>query len=109
MRSVNTVVLPEYSAQLVLDSVRRAREQLQSKDNLSLPIRIREDLSFDECLVTQLIFGHKNIFFTVLYRNPINKANSAEFQKFTDDFENLYKEYRLGTIGYGTLREDLES
>ena len=23
--------------------------------------------------------------------------------------ENLYKEYRLGTIGYGTLREDLES
>ena len=33
MRSVNTVVLPEYSEQLVLDSVRRAREQLQSKDN----------------------------------------------------------------------------
>ena len=23
--------------------------------------------------------------------------------------ENLYKEYRLGTIGYGTLREDLQS
>ena len=23
--------------------------------------------------------------------------------------ENLYKEYRLGTIGYGTLREDMES
>ena len=25
------------------------------------------------------------------------------------NIENLYKEYRLGTIGYGTLREDLES
>ena len=23
--------------------------------------------------------------------------------------ENLYKEYRLGTIGYGTLREDMVS
>ena len=23
--------------------------------------------------------------------------------------ENLYKEYRLGTIGYGTLREDMQS
>ena len=23
--------------------------------------------------------------------------------------ENMYKEYRLGTIGYGTLREDIES
>ena len=25
------------------------------------------------------------------------------------EIENLYKEYRLGTIGYGTLREDLVS
>ena len=33
MRSVNTVVLPEYSEQLVLDSVRRAREQLRSKES----------------------------------------------------------------------------
>ena len=43
----------------------------------SLPLRIRRDLSFDECLVTELIFGRKKIFFTVLYRNPANKANTV--------------------------------
>lgn len=29
----------------------------------TLPLRVREDLSFDECLVTELIFGHKKLFF----------------------------------------------
>ena len=33
----------------------------------SLTLKIRHDLSF-ECIVTELIFGHKKIFFTVLYR-----------------------------------------
>ena len=33
MKSVNTVVIPEYSEQLVLESIRRARENLQSKEN----------------------------------------------------------------------------
>ena len=32
----------------------------------SLPLRIREDLSFDECLVSELTFGHKNIFFNCI-------------------------------------------
>ena len=32
----------------------------------SLPLRIREDLSFDECIVSELKFGHKNIFFRVI-------------------------------------------
>ena len=40
----------------------------------SLPLRIRHDLSFEECIVSELIFGHKRIFFTVLYRNPENKV-----------------------------------
>ena len=31
----------------------------------SLPLKIREDLSFSECIVCELIFGHKHIFFTV--------------------------------------------
>ena len=53
----------------------------------SLPLRIRDDLSFDECIVTELKFGHKKIFFTVLYRNPKSKANSPEFISFLEKFE----------------------
>ena len=36
----------------------------------SSPLRIRDDLSFNECIVAEMRFGHKKIFFTVLYRNP---------------------------------------
>ena len=39
----------------------------------TLPLKIRTDLSFDECIVCELKFGHKTIFFAVLYRNPINR------------------------------------
>ena len=56
----------------------------------SLPLRIREDLSFDECLVTELIFGHKKIFFTVFYRNPKHGASSIGFTDFLSNFKNLY-------------------
>ena len=35
---------------------------------------------FEECIVSELIFCHKKIFFTVMYRNPENKASSTEFQ-----------------------------
>ena len=55
----------------------------------SLPLKIREDLSFSESIVCELIFGHKHIFFTVLYRNPMNKANSDEFNTFIESLENL--------------------
>ena len=57
----------------------------------SLPLKIRDDLSFDECLVTELKFGHKKIFFTVFYRNPKHQASSDEFLKFLLDFEHLHK------------------
>ena len=57
----------------------------------SLPLRIRDDLSFGECLVTELKFGHKKIFFTVFYRNPKNSASSPEFGDFLLNFENLQK------------------
>ena len=43
----------------------------------SLPLKIREDLSFNESIVCELIFGHRHIFFTVLYRNLKYKANSV--------------------------------
>ena len=55
----------------------------------SLPLRIRQDLSFEECLVSELIYGRKKIFFTVLYRNPNSKANSPDFVNFLKNFENL--------------------
>ena len=61
----------------------------------SLPIRIRDDLSFEECIVSELIFGCKRIFFTVLYRNPVNKASSPEFNKFLENLENLYHKIKL--------------
>ena len=56
----------------------------------SLPLKVRNDLSFDECLVSELKFGHKKIFFTVFYRNPDHKANSTGFETFLENFEQLY-------------------
>ena len=56
----------------------------------SLPLRLRHDLSFEECIVSELIFGHKRIFFTVIYRNPENKAYSPEFDNFLEHFNNLF-------------------
>ena len=60
----------------------------------SLPLKIRYDLSFNECLVTEMVFGRKHIFFTVLYRNPAHKASSAEFNSFIDNFEALTNKIR---------------
>ena len=36
----------------------------------SLPVKIRNDLSFDESIVVELNFSRKMFFFTVLYRSP---------------------------------------
>ena len=57
----------------------------------SLPLKIRDDLSFNESIVCELIFGHKHIFFTVLYRNPQGKANSEEFNSFLGNLEDLHE------------------
>ena len=56
----------------------------------SLPAVIRRDLSFDECLVIELKFGRKKVFFSVLYRSPAFKHNSPEFETFLLDFRNLH-------------------
>ena len=86
----------------------------------TLPLKIRHDLSFGECIVSELVFGHKKIFFTVLYRNPASEANSAEFKSFLENFENLYlkindeKPYSrfllvisMVNLKHGTLKEKL--
>ena len=57
----------------------------------SLPLKIREDLSFHESIVCELIFGRKHIFFVVLYRNPKYKANSTEFKSFLNNLENMHQ------------------
>ena len=59
----------------------------------SLPIIIRGDLSFDECIVAELRFGRKNIFFTILYRNPMHKAGRPEFLNFIDNFRDLHSKF----------------
>ena len=58
----------------------------------TLPMKIRSDLSFDECIVTELRFGRKKIFFSVLYRNPMHKASSPEFNSFLEKFTKLHSE-----------------
>ena len=55
----------------------------------SLPVVIRNDLSFDESIVVELKFGRK-FFFTVLYRSPAFDHNSPNFQTFLSNFSNLY-------------------
>ena len=57
----------------------------------TLPLKIRDDLSFEECMVTELKFGHKKIFFTVLYRNPIHKAKNF-VRKFKDLYQKILSE-----------------
>ena len=56
----------------------------------TLPIKIRSDLSFDECIVIELRFGRKKIFFSVLYRNPMHKASSPELNSFLEKFTKFH-------------------
>ena len=56
----------------------------------SLPVIVRDDLSFDESIVVELKLGRKKIFFTVLYRTPAFNHNSPEFRDFLSNFEKLY-------------------
>ena len=56
----------------------------------SLPIKVRNDLSFDESIVTELKFGRKKIFFSFLYRSPANNHNSPVFLAYLSNFRNLY-------------------
>ena len=55
-----------------------------------LPVKIRNDLSFEESIVVELKFGRKKIFFTVLNRSPASNHASPEFQTLLSNFENLY-------------------
>ena len=56
----------------------------------SLPVIVRNDLSFDESIVIELKFGRKKIFVIVLYRSPAFNHNSLEFQAFLSNFKILH-------------------
>ena len=56
----------------------------------SLPIKIRNDLSFDESIVVELNFGRKKFFFRVLHRSPAFNHTSPEFKVFLSNLTNLY-------------------
>ena len=56
----------------------------------TLPLWIRQHLSFYKCIVSELIFGRKKLFFTVLYRNPVNEVLSPKFTIFLENLDNLY-------------------
>ena len=60
----------------------------------SLPVIVRNDLSFDESIVVELKFGRRKIFFTVLFRSPSSNHNSPEFKTFLTNFENLYSKIK---------------
>ena len=83
----------------------------------TLPVKIRNDLSFDETIVLELKFGRKKIFFTVLYRSPAHNLSSPQFDNFLLNFQNLYKNIKkgnpytvfllgisMGTLNFGGIR-----
>ena len=60
----------------------------------TLPLKLRDDLSFDECIVVKLKFGRKNIFFTVTYRSPSFTHGSLQYISFLTNFESLYEKIK---------------
>ncbi len=68
------------------DDVKRGGVGLYYKD--TLPLKQRRDLEIlQECLVCELCFDNKKIFFVVIYRSP--SQNREEFDHFLDQFEHL--------------------
>ena len=60
----------------------------------TLPLTIKSDFNFDECLVCEIRLGNRKIFYSVIYRSPSNHASSPEFHKFLTNFEDLTKKIR---------------
>ena len=57
----------------------------------SLPIRVRDHLSFSESLVVEINLGNKKIFFSVIYRSPANKYGTPKFNAFLNNLRTLYE------------------
>ena len=55
----------------------------------NIPLKIRHDLSFKECLVSEIHIGKEKIFHFIINRSPSVKAGSLQFDDFLDNLENL--------------------
>ena len=60
----------------------------------SLPLIVRDDLSFSESIIVELKYGRKNIFFGVIYRSPSIKYGTQEFDNFLNNFHELYSKIK---------------
>ena len=56
-----------------------------------LPVKIRTDLSFEESIVIEVVFGRKNVFLTVIYKSPSYCHGTPEFELFLNNIEALYE------------------
>ena len=56
----------------------------------NLPLKIRKDRSFSECLVSEVLIGKRKVFYLVCYRSPSMKAYTTEFENYLAGFENLF-------------------
>ena len=54
----------------------------------SLPLKVREDIAFNETIVVELQFGGK-IIFPVLYRSPAHTNGTPEFERYYTNFITL--------------------
>ena len=61
---------------------------------VGLPIKIRNDLSFDESIVIELNFGRKKFFFRVIYRSPAFSHTSPGLKVYLSNFTNLYSKIK---------------
>ena len=74
----------------------------------SLPVVVRNDLSYDESIVVEMKFGRKNICFTILYRSQFFIHNSPEFQTFFLNFRNLHSRIKAA-IPFATFFTDFNA
>ena len=49
----------------------------------NFPPKIRKDLSFNECLVNEVLIGKRKVLYSVCYRSPNMKPNTPEFEFFS--------------------------
>ena len=66
----------------------------------SLPIKTRNDLSFEESIVVELNFGRKKILFTVLYRSPTFNHTTPDGDTTVEgrEIENLISSLNLSQL-----------
>ena len=81
-------IIPLY---LVIIQVIQATLELAYFTRNDFPIKIRDDLLFDESIVVDIVIGREKVFFTVIYKSPSHYYGSTQFGLFLNNFETLYE------------------